>query len=321
MAQIFNFPTDKEVKLAGEDFSFMDEKVELVMKSYGQLVTNGQVGVFKLSGVDSIVSGNSYTITSGYVFYDNEVFAVEGFTGTSNISNQVPVLDILEESGHGFEPHTIFEGIQQVGSIQLTTLRKITISIKQRGTGLVDYDLVKDNEVKKNSRKASVLPFMSIDYDGPLTNFNLTTGLGIGDYEGWAICDGRNGTPDRRGTFTVYRTDSNPANGNTFANDPDFFNMGTYAGEKEVSLTASQHAPHGHTYKDSYYAESSGGGNVLPSVGFVEQVSQNVTGSGDSDNDNSYLYGLNRDTEAQGLGEGHNNIPPAFVSLKIMYIG
>jgi hypothetical protein len=42
------------------------------------------------------------------------------------------------------------------------------------------------------------------DFDG--------NGLGkIGtDWEGWALCDGRNGTPDLRGRFPVGRTDANP---------------------------------------------------------------------------------------------------------------
>lgn len=45
-----------------------------------------------------------------------------------------------------------------------------------------------------------------------LTNFNLTTGLGKGDWADWAICDGRNGTVDRRDTF-AYGWDLE--NGNT----------------------------------------------------------------------------------------------------------
>lgn len=64
----------------------------------------------------------------------------------------------------------------------------------------------------QNIDVSNFIPKMTIMYDGTPTefinDFDQTTGLGRGDYEGWAICDGRNGTVDRRDSFPMGWKDS-----------------------------------------------------------------------------------------------------------------
>ena len=50
-----------------------------------------------------------------------------------------------------------------------------------------------------------------------------SNGLGINDWEGWAICDGRNGTPDLRGRFPIAKTDllNTTAQGGTVPTSPN----------------------------------------------------------------------------------------------------
>ena len=52
--------------------------------------------------------------------------------------------------------------------------------------------------------------------------------------EGWAVCDGQNGTPDLRGRFILGVSETHP--------------MGETGGAEEVTLTAAQMPTHVHSY-------------------------------------------------------------------------
>lgn len=60
-----------------------------------------------------------------------------------------------------------------------------------------------------------------------------STGLGIGELEGWALCNGNNGTPDLRDRFVV-------CIGNTYS-------MGNTGGANSVTLNVSQIPAHSHS--------------------------------------------------------------------------
>ena len=74
-------------------------------------------------------------------------------------------------------------------------------------------------------------------YDNPadLTKFTAT-GLGVGIYTGWAICNSQNGTPDLRGKFIVSH---DPA-------DITFGTTGNTGGAKTHELLKSEIPPHQH---------------------------------------------------------------------------
>jgi len=97
-----------------------------------------------------------------------------------------------------------------------------------------------------------------IMFSGNLNSAFDPTGLGkVGtDTEGWALCDGRNSTPDLRGRFVVGVTDDNLINGNDEANDDAYKTTdprpvsigGTpkTGGEKEVELKRDNMPDHNH---------------------------------------------------------------------------
>ncbi|MEQ9414039.1 MAG: hypothetical protein RIF39_09420 [Cyclobacteriaceae bacterium] len=115
---------------------------------------------------------------------------------------------------------------------------------------------------------------------------------------GWALCDGGNGTPDLRNRFIV-------GAGATY-------NPGNTGGEDRVTLNATQLPSHQHTgitslggshvhdYRDTYHAEAVRTG-VSPTNGGVQFWSSNFMGSGASDQDNDWLYYVNRQTTSGGL--------------------
>ncbi|CAF1505043.1 unnamed protein product [Adineta steineri] len=70
--------------------------------------------------------------------------------------------------------------------------------------------------------------------------FNLN-GKGLGEYAGWYICDGRNGTPDLRGRFVVGR--------DIFNYGSSYSSMGLTGGSENVVLSIDQMPSHMHTFE------------------------------------------------------------------------
>ena len=50
--------------------------------------------------------------------------------------------------------------------------------------------------------KDKMVPYTAVEYYGPLSNFD-STGAGLGQYDRIFICNGLNGTPDKRGRVGV----------------------------------------------------------------------------------------------------------------------
>lgn len=107
--------------------------------------------------------------------------------------------------------------------------------------------------------------------------------------EGWAICDGQNGTPDLRDRF-VLGSGSRP--------------IGETGGEEEVTLTVDQLPNHAHTLKTIAEAGTPNGG-VLDAILTTAKCSRNDKAVGNGPYD-----GLN--------GRAHPNMPPYYVLAYIM---
>ena len=175
-----------------------------------------------------------------------------------------------------------------------------------------------------------------------------SNGTGLGEYSGWYICDGRNGTPDLRGRFIVGRD-------NTNSDSLDYAKVGNIGGLNQVKLSIEEMPSHNHTdighshsislntsysgshshfYKDIYYSEWTYMSNDYTDV-------YNQFGSHSTDNDN-VGHQMTRETEGNGThfhsiignsysassilentgGNGsHENRPPYYVVVFIVYIG
>jgi len=103
--------------------------------------------------------------------------------------------------------------------------------------------------------------------------------------DGWAVCDGENGTPDLRGWF-VMGADGDHA-------------PGTTGGENAVTLSAAQMPAHTHGY-------------TYPSG--------TDAGSGYLENDDGHVWrnGKEATTASAGGGEAHENRPPFYALYFIM---
>lgn len=78
------------------------------------------------------------------------------------------------------------------------------------------------------------------------THFETSTGLGKvdTDWEGWSICDSRNGTPDLRGQFIVGYSNT----------DSRYVNIGLTAGNDSVTIISSNLPPHKHEFNYSRFS-------------------------------------------------------------------
>lgn len=104
--------------------------------------------------------------------------------------------------------------------------------------------------------------------------------------DGWALCDGTNGTPDLRGRFVL---------GNSSGHA-----IGSTGGSEEVTLTEAQMPSHNHSIRTEVNATSGDSQRVLCASGttsavFKENILQNV-----------------------GKSQPHPNMPPYYTLAYIM---
>lgn len=151
---------------------------------------------------------------------------------------------------------------------------------------------------------------------------------------GWFLCDGTNGTPDLRGMFIVGYD----------PRDSEYNQVGKNGGLKSVTLTESQMPSHTHTGSTSmsgshshfvavgeYYNDNN-------STGVSSTNSLRTRGDSQGDGHRYQLHGVNKEsnsgkssisgehshtivTNTTGGGQAHENRPPFYTMIKIMFKG
>lgn len=178
--------------------------------------------------------------------------------------------------------------------------------------------------------KEKMVPYTVVEYYGSLSNFDAS-GAGIGDYAEIYICNGNNGTPDKRGRIAVGTTDV-PGGGFPTATDPlvsgnPTYNLYTTTGTNTVTLTESQLPAHTHVattstegdhthgfaYPVSVFDGGGGDDNRLSTSNNISSVDITAT---TSNGDHTHTITVN----STGGGGSHNNIPPVLACYYIMYI-
>jgi microcystin-dependent protein len=184
-----------------------------------------------------------------------------------------------------------------------------------------------------NQQYLKMVPYVAYEYYGPLTNFD-GSGIGIpanGFFKVY-LCNGLNGTPDKRGRATVGAINNVPGAPLDAAVDPanignPNYSLYTTAGANTVTLITSQipaHThnaiansiasispnPHSHTLAGATTPGGSGTGDRLG-------VAQSVT---TSSVDLTVAVNTSVTVESAGSGGAHQNIQPVIAAYYIMYI-
>lgn len=184
-----------------------------------------------------------------------------------------------------------------------------------------------DSEAPSDRYYNRMVPFTVVEYYGTLANFN-GAGVGTGQWEKIYLCNGANGTPDKRGRIGVGTLDMygggalspevDPSNGNYN------YVLNSTNGTNNVTLSTLQIPAHthiavpsivdpGHTHT---YVKSSGNSLSYGNVGsnfFQGGVNTQTTSSQTG-------ITVNITNSSAGGGESHTNVPTVRACYYIMYI-
>ena len=173
--------------------------------------------------------------------------------------------------------------------------------------------------------KTKMIPFTVMEYYGSLSHFD-STGAGTGEWEEIYLCNGNNGTPDKRGRIPVGVTNGMGGGGFPVATDPTVSGNPTYNimstnGTNTVTLIQSQIPSHSHTADISIPPHSHTYSKSIPGRGYETQSDDNPHGGYVTATTSEYP-GLDIDivTTEVGGNRPHSNIPPVLACYYIMYI-
>lgn len=195
-----------------------------------------------------------------------------------------------------------------------------------------------------------MVPYTVVEYYGSLNNFDAS-GAGLGDWINIYLCNGSNGTPDKRGVVGVGVSDGTMRGGTLPAstapgNGNPTYTFNTITGTNTVTLTTTQLPAHDHAGSTAVSTTSAHyhlmfEGNQVGYIGdptsttYVAGSARSSTNSQNystqrSLNNNPASVGKTSDASttttttltiaSQGGGEAHSNYQPGLGCYYIMYI-
>lgn len=204
-----------------------------------------------------------------------------------------------------------------------------------------------DSIAPSNLYKNNMVPYVAYEYYGSLTGFDVT-GAGSGPWIDVYLCNGSNGTPDKRGRVAVGTTDGSMAGtipmssvvNPTTPGNPSY-SLNSVQGLNNVTLTANQIPSHTHTATATSTADphshfiaknsTSNIGDLGPSspltTEFVSSTDyayrlKSVAGSHDVGPTSNATVNVTTSVTVNATGGGlsHSNIQPTIGAYYIMYI-
>ena len=165
--------------------------------------------IYVLLGCENTGSGSNYNITAGILYYNGEIYNQPAATFTCGVT-ELPYASIHEDytytdqNGISPDPSTLTDG----NVLNMHVNRTIVIA-NGTGVGLPEYNQFRGvgsqwliGEIKQIDYNTSIMPNFLNDY------FD-NTGLGKNRYRGWAICNGNNGTRNRKGRVAIGYDETN----------------------------------------------------------------------------------------------------------------
>ena len=165
-------------------------------------------------------------------------------------------------------------------------------------------EFFKAKSVTFKARNPGYGRIVSVDDNGNLDSFEFPKGLIVmwsGDIskipDGWALCNGTQGTPDLRGRFIIGTNPNNNRNSTFMVNE-----MGSTGGSEKHTLTIDEMPSHDHMW--AFGCDTNGGAGI------------NGARDGYQSN-NPCPWGK---TSKTGGGQPHNNMPPYYVLAYIIKV-
>jgi microcystin-dependent protein len=187
--------------------------------------------------------------------------------------------------------------------------------------------------------KDRMIPYTVVEYYGSLANFDLTgAGIPANGFDKIYLCNGNNGTPDKRGRIPVGAIQAvpggplNPAVDPTISGNPNYA-LNTTQGANTVTLSPAQLPAHTHAASVTTTVTDPGHLHTIAyNSGQADQNEPGATGDlmdmngtkSSSTTTNTATTGITVTTAvtnaSTGSNQSHNNIPPVLACYYIMYI-
>jgi microcystin-dependent protein len=264
-----------------------------------------------------------------------QIFTIDDILTILNANYTIGCLTGVTASS---DTHAIVQAIINKLCLTVTDLAALTLDVDTNYVKLADLDAliaayIASQGGSSNQQNLKMVPYVAYEYYGPLTNFDGTgAGLNSAGFYKVNLCNGLNGTPDRRGRVAVGAIQNvpggpldaavNPAN----PGNPNYAIFNT-AGANTVTLIASQMPSHSHS------ATATSVGTISPNPHSHSYAGvQAPSGQGDGSRTSVPLA---RDTSSVSLtvdittsvtnantggGAAHANIQPVIAAYYIMYI-
>jgi hypothetical protein len=266
MYNTIDFTQSGGLWLTQDTLSFLQNGTSNVLDAMAKLVGNKAV----IDGV--VVDGAGTSVSDGWISYNGQILPFVG--GLKNNHIDIETIAVDEQFDDGTLKPTY------------TTIRLKMVAIAS-GTSFPFTDLIYPGTFKDVWVKGDV---KEIDCDMAYyaANFDSATGLGINERVGWALCDGRNGTKNRKGRVSVMIDET----------QTEFEDFTIALGEKIHTLTV---------------AEIPSLNVVIPKVNYADigGVGNKFVGNANTPDSGSQTIATN------GGGGAHNNLQPYIVSLFI----
>lgn len=226
-------------------------------------------------------TGISYSTTAGVLCIRGEFLPVAAQTVMKSAAQVVFI--VIQEVGIDVAPAWNIDGQHDEVMRQRTALVQVGPAFPPDSVSLV---LPSKSDMDMLRLKGRVVPKGGIlPYFGAMTNFDAT-GLGIANtaHEGWAVCNGMNGTLDMRGMVPMGATNvPSSGAGSMYGGVEVPSDAGDAVGADGVQLQPNNLPPHKHPYVDRRQGysgagdthASNGGGYAVFSTN--EQSGDNVT--------------------------------------------
>jgi len=280
----------------------------------------------------------------------NQKIITDSLTTTINVLNADYDIGCLQGVTVSSDTHDILQAAITKLCETDTALTAFILDVTTNYVQLADLNnLIQaylDSRSTANLQKTKMVPYVAYEYYGSLDNFSIS-GVGTGGFIDVFLCNGENGTPDKRGRVAVGVTTGVGGGAMSVVVDPSVSGNPTYLvntlqGLNNVVLTENQIPSHTHIATATSTAD--------PHSHFIARnAPQNgdITSSGTLDSfsdsgDNTYKYNLKQvisgvanlgltslqtvavstsvTVTPTGTGLGHNNIQPSIGAYYIMYI-
>jgi len=170
---------------------------------------------------------------------------------------------------------------------------------------------------------AKMVPYVAYEYYGPLSNFD-GSGKGIATlgFDKVYLCNGSNGTPDKRGRVAVGAIRDVPGGSLDPAVDPAVnpnnpnWGLKDKAGETFHTLTVPEMPSHTHTVTDPQHSHTFASGVLTNGTGPFSGVG----GGGLYFSTQTSPASTGISINAAGGSQPHNNIQPSIAAYYIMYL-